>query len=59
MLAIPPTPNIQTLPKWSCNTINAVGPLIGDPSDSCHTCAQTLGTSFLSHTILDDPHNFL
>ena len=51
----PPLPDVSQVPKWAHDTLDVAGPMVGDPSNSRHTHAQTSGTGLLSHAILDDP----
>ena len=45
-------------PKWDGDTVDADGPMAGDPLDSRHTHAQKSSTRLLSHAISDDPYSF-
>lgn len=53
-----PPPDVPRVPEWACDAVTAVGPLAGDPSDSCRTRAWTSGIGLLSHAIFDDPQSF-
>ena len=44
-----PPPDVLQVPKWARDTVDAAGPMVGDPYNSHHTHAQTSRTGLLSH----------
>ena len=55
---LPPPQNFFQVPKWAHDTVDAVGPLAGDPTDACRTHSQIVCSGLLSHAISDDPQIF-